>query len=84
MPSQEKPDAVADKAAPAPKADPAPAPKEADEFHLLLQQHGEIPAGRIVRGAPAEIRALGSGVARPATPADLGIAGGKSIRLPRK
>lgn len=65
-------------------ATPPPAPKPADAFAVLLQQYGEIPAGRVVRGAPEEIRALAPAVARPATPQDLGIAGGKSVRLPKK
>lgn len=67
-----------------PAAAPAPAPKPADAFAVLLKQYGDIPAGRVVRGAPEEIRALGSTVARSATPQDLGIAGGKSVRLPKK
>lgn len=71
-------------AATAPAAKPEPAPKPADAFAVLLQQYGEIPAGRVVRGGPEEIRALGSTVARSATPQDLGIAGGKSVRLPKK
>ena len=78
-----KPAPEAAKTQPAPKADPAPA-VDPGEFAVLLQQHGEIPAGRIVRGKSSEIRALGSGVARPATKEDFGIAGGKSVRLPRK
>lgn len=72
-------------AASAPVADPNPAPAaEPEAFAVLLQQHGEIRAGRIVRGPQSEIRALKPAVARPATPDDLGIAGGRSIPLTRK
>lgn len=65
-------------------ADPKPAPAaEPEAFAVLLQQHGEIRAGRIVRGPQSEIRALRPALARPATPEDLSIAGGRSIPLPK-
>lgn len=71
-------------AASAPVADPKPAPAaEPEAFAVLLQQHGEIRAGRIVRGPQSEIRALKPAVARPATPEDLSIAGGRSVPLPK-
>ena len=76
----------ADKAAASmPAADPKPEPAaEPEAFAVLLEQYGEIRAGRIVRGPQSEIRALKPAVARPATPADLSIAGGRSVPLSRK
>lgn len=68
--------------APADAAKPAPA-AEPEAFAVLLQQHGEIRAGRIVRGPQSEIRALRPALARPATPEDLSIAGGRSVPLPK-
>lgn len=87
MNSQEKPEAVpgTDAATPPPATGTkAPAAKEAEARALLLKPLGEIPAGRIVRGPASEIRALPADIARLATPGDLAIAGGRTVRLPRK
>lgn len=64
---------------------PAKAPAAAPERQaVLLKASGALPPGRIVRGPAAAItKLITTGIARQATPADIEIAGGRSVRLPR-
>lgn len=74
----EKPAAAS--AEPAAKPTP-PAEKQA----VLTEMLGDLVPGRIVRGPVAEVSALiTSGKARAATPADVSIAGGRTVRLPKQ
>lgn len=57
-------------------------PAVPDDFAVLLKFHGDAQPGRIVRGPPPAIAALiAKGVARKATAADKGIAGGRFVTL---
>lgn len=65
---------------PATKAAP-PAEKQA----VLTEMLGDLVPGRIVRGPAAEVDQLvKSGKARAASPADVAIAGGRTVRLPKQ
>ena len=71
-----------------PAAPQEPQPKPAapvEKQAVLTEMLGDLVPGRIVRGPAAEVSALiTSGKARAATPADVQIAGGRTVRLPKQ
>lgn len=51
---------------------------------VLISGVGDLAPGKIVRGPAPDVRPLiSAGKARLASPADIGIAGGRTVRLPK-
>ncbi|MDP1555481.1 MAG: hypothetical protein Q8S09_07310 [Hyphomonas sp.] len=67
------------------KAPGARPPLPAEKQAVLTDMVGDLVPGRIVRGPAPEVSALiAAGKARLASAVDLGVAGGRTVRLPKQ
>lgn len=78
-------DAAGETPAPLKPAQPLQARPPEELKAVLISAVGDLAPGRVVRGTADDVRGLvADGKARFASPADIGLAGGRLARLSRK